>query len=357
MGGVRLRFPPSSSATRRLESALSLGHLLKSRIGEVPSSDGIKKEDFVEIKLQNWRASHLSRRKYGELLWQPHPPRVSLLRQAFKDLASRGTDPSKIHIWGEGLFSLQGEALVIDGLQVTLARQHGLITGLPTLHPDAIADKARADGLVKLLAFLQDENRDFGLFTESYGGHYELEFASYFESQNAAITSGSVSGQKIDLMALGTNSGQLITLSQYKSYISAYNSKCVPALAKCTSQTGSNSACGTADSTWDNAVEAPIENANDFDVYDSAAVVKAIGAKSTYAECPNAPYEKFANTGDGARSFLSSLSTVVQSGIQVLIWAGDADWICNWMGGIVAAMLIAATGRTAWHDYDRVGRD
>ena len=30
-----------------------------------------------------------------------------------------------------------------------------------------------------------------------------------------------------------------------------------------------------------------------------ASVVNAIGAKSTYTECPDAPYEKFANTGDG----------------------------------------------------------
>jgi len=58
--------------------------------------------------------------------------------------------------------------------------------------------------------------------------------------------------------------------------------------------------------------------AYDFDVYDvrapsndpnppetyknyltSAAVVKAIGAKSAYQECANAPYNKFTTTGDG----------------------------------------------------------
>lgn len=88
-------------------------------------------------------------------------------------------------------------------------------------------------------------------------------------------------------------------------------------MAKCSSLSGSNSACTNADNTCYNAVEGPIENANDFDVYDvrapsndpnppetyvtylqSSTVVKAIGAKSTYAECPNAPYQKFSNTGD-----------------------------------------------------------
>jgi carboxypeptidase C (cathepsin A) len=170
-------------------------------------------------------------------------------------------------------------------------------------------------------------------------GHYGPEFASYFESQNAKIASGSVTGQKIDLVALGINNGwidpvsqykaypdyaynntynKLITSSQYTSYISAYKSKCVPAMAKCTGVTGSNSACSSAESTCASAVESPIENANDFDVYDvrepssdpyppetyvtylqTASVVKAIGASSTYAECPDAPYAKISNTGDG----------------------------------------------------------
>jgi carboxypeptidase C (cathepsin A) len=213
-------------------------------------------------------------------------------------------------------------------------------------------------------AFPQYENRDFGLFTESYGGHYGPEFASYFESQNAAITSSKITGQKISLVALGINNGwidpvsqykaypdfaynntykKLITASQYSSYISAYNTKCVPAMSKCTAVTGGNSACSSADDTCYYALEAPIETASDFDAYDvrsgrddpnppetyvsylqSSAVVKAIGAKSTYAECPNAPYTKISDTGDGPRSFLSTLSTVVQSGIQVLVWAGDA---------------------------------
>jgi carboxypeptidase C (cathepsin A) len=211
-------------------------------------------------------------------------------------------------------------------------------------------------------AFPEYESRKFGLFTESYGGksthtlsihmeprsvcvadflpgHYGPEFASYFESQNTAIASGSVSGDNIDLVALGINNGwfnpvsqykayveyaynntynKLITLSQYSSYMSAYNSKCAPAMAKCTGTTGSNSACLSADSACYSAVEEPIESANDFDVYDvrepssdpyppetyvtylqSSKVMSAIGAKQTYAECPDAPYEKIVNTGDG----------------------------------------------------------
>ena len=191
--------------------------------------------------------------------------------------------------------------------------------------------------------FPQYESRQFGLWTESYGGRYGPDFAAYFQSQNAAIDAGTVKGEKIDLVALGINNGwfdpiiqyeayvqfsynntykPLISSSDYQSYMSDYQSQCLPYLQKCTGVTGSNSACNTADNDCYNAIEGPISNA-DFDVYDirapsndpnppetyvtylqSSSVVKAIGAKSTYAECPNAPGDKIDATGDGMSMFI-----------------------------------------------------
>ena len=55
--------------------------------------------------------------------------------------------------------------------------------------------------------FPQYESRQFGLWTESYGGHYGPEFAEYFETQNAAIAAGTITGNNIDLVALGINNG------------------------------------------------------------------------------------------------------------------------------------------------------
>lgn len=45
------------------------------------------------------------------------------------------------------------------------------------------------------------------------------------------------------------------------------------------------------------------------------------------------------------RSFLSTLSSVVQSGIHVLVWAGDADWICNWLGNYRVANAVNFSGQ------------
>ena len=237
-------------------------------------------------------------------------------------------------------------------------------------------------------SFPQYENRNFGLFTESYGGHYGPEFASYFQSQNKAIAAGTVTGQTIPLVALGINNGwydpilqykayvdysynntykALISASQHTSYLNTYTTKCLPALQKCTATTGQNSACESAENTCYNDIEGPLSQAADFDIYDirapsndpnppetyatyltQSSVTKAIGAQSTYSECSNSADGAFENTGDDSRSFLSTLSGVVSSGLRTVIWAGDADWICNWFGGQAAAEGIVYSGQSAF---------
>ncbi|KAH9977058.1 putative carboxypeptidase S1 [Lactifluus volemus] len=212
------------------------------------------------------------------------------------------------------------------------------------------------------------QNRNFGLFTESYGGHYGPEFASYFESQNSAIDQHKATGVKIPLVALGINNGwfdaaiqfkafidyslsnpyrALISNSQAASYLSAYNKTCLPALNTC-SKSPSDSHCSNADGYCVNDIENPIVSGANFDPYyipsprqdpyppktyitylQSKNIMNAIGAQVQFKDCSNATSEKFSKTGDSAISLLSTLSEVVQSGIQVLIWAGDADWICN----------------------------
>jgi carboxypeptidase C (cathepsin A) len=46
---------------------------------------------------------------------------------------------------------------------------------------------------------------------------------------------------------------------------------------------------------------------------------------------------------------LTQLSSVVQSGIQVVVWAGDADWICNWFGNLAAANAVTYSGSSAFN--------
>ncbi|RJE27615.1 Carboxypeptidase S1 [Aspergillus sclerotialis] len=204
--------------------------------------------------------------------------------------------------------------------------------------------------------FPEYESRDFGLFTESYGGHYGPEFASYIQQKNDAIKSGSVKGENINLekayieYAYNNTYRQLINEDQAVSYMKTYNDDCLPAIQQC-QKSGTDSACSNADDICSNGIENRITSDADFDVYDvrqpsndpyppstytsylkDPNVRRAIGAQTNYQECSDSVGTPFSRTGDNSRTFLPELSSVVQSGITVLVWAGDADWICNWIG-------------------------
>jgi carboxypeptidase C (cathepsin A) len=49
-----------------------------------------------------------------------------------------------------------------------------------------------------------------------------------------------------------------------------------------------------------------------------------------------------------ARSFLPTLGKVVQSGVTTVIWAGDADAVCDWFGGFASANEIPFSGHPAF---------
>lgn len=226
--------------------------------------------------------------------------------------------------------------------------------------------------------------------SESYGGHYGPAFVSYFESQNALISSGKLSGVVINVGALminksvtsslpppdayltrhlvnsgwidpalqylayinyGSNApgyGPLVSASTIKSANSSYykSGGCLSQIQACYAASPANVSASSSDSTCENADNYCVRyppiclfllnvrpNVNTFfdlqyeniedecinnqDVYDvrqqnpdpyppeyyvnylqQSSVQTAIGAQQQYSECPDAPYNKFANTGD-----------------------------------------------------------
>ncbi|KAJ7776908.1 alpha/beta-hydrolase [Mycena maculata] len=237
--------------------------------------------------------------------------------------------------------------------------------------------------------FAAYQSREFILATESYGGHYGPEFAEYFEIQNNAIAAGALKGVPLKLSALMINNGwidpliqngQYITFAQdapgYGALVSAATVErmnatyfgaggCLAQQQACYAAgnaSASDSVCEDADNFCATLFE---DAAGDRDPYDlrqssaaafppeyyvtylgRAAVRSAIGATaSTYAECPDAPYDKFVPSGDDARTFLPQLGNIVDKGVRVLVWAGDADIICNWLGGQAAVRAMEWAGK------------
>jgi carboxypeptidase D len=181
-------------------------------------------------------------------------------------------------------------------------------------------------------AFPDYKSRDFGIFTESYGGHFGPAFARYIQEQNRLVA-----GEHINLVALGINNGwhdsiiqtpayvdfaynntyrPFISSAQHTKYRQWYEDYCLPDLLLCNT-TGSNFDCATADRACTAVVESPLYNMIDFDLYDirkpsknneppnnflaylqDEKVLKAIGAKRAFEECSSEISRRFVDTGD-----------------------------------------------------------
>ncbi|KAI1384015.1 putative carboxypeptidase S1 [Hypoxylon trugodes] len=234
-------------------------------------------------------------------------------------------------------------------------------------------------------SFPEYESRDFSAFSQSYGGHFGPEFVRYIVDQNAAIERGDIQGTDINVVALGVSNGwfdsaiqekaniefayknqyrQLINESFYEELLDSYETICKPAFAKCTA-TGTTEDCFTAYMNYTNEIEWPIlasarEGVSDFYLGDirvpysrpptthveylqRADVQKALGARVNYTDSSSAG--PFIYSGDDPISFIPALSDLVKAGVRVLIWTGDADYLCNWPGTLDVADAIPWSGQ------------
>jgi len=65
-----------------------------------------------------------------------------------------------------------------------------------------------------------------------------------------------------------------------------------------------------------------------------ADVQNAIGVSTNYTEANNDVYWQFQRTGDFIYpNFMADLENILNSGVRVSLFYGDADYICNWFGG------------------------
>ncbi|KAJ7915166.1 alpha/beta-hydrolase [Mycena leptocephala] len=237
--------------------------------------------------------------------------------------------------------------------------------------------------------FSQYQSREFIFATESYGGHYGPAFVTYFDQQNDAIEKGTVSGVPIVVSALMINNGWYDPLIQNLAYLTfatnapGYGQLQSDAVLQkmnttyfeangCQEQeqacydagnsSASNAICISADNFCvDNLFIPAVGNRDSDDLrqnssalfppefyvkYLALADVKAqIGAESNYSECANAPSRLFGRTGDDARTWLPELGALANSTLKILIWAGDADINCNWLGGHASILAMDWYGK------------
>jgi len=238
-------------------------------------------------------------------------------------------------------------------------------------------------------AFPQYSRHEFNFATESYGGHYGPIINQYVEKQNELIAKKELhNAHHINLKTLLIGNGWYDPLIQYQAYynftvfpgntydykpfnesISAmmYNSlygpgNCVDMTKDCYAR-GINSVCSFADNFCANNVEEVLDIYALRDEYDirelspdpfpptfyvdylnSPRVQEAIGAYVNFSESNSAVSSAFGSTGDDDREdgTIEALKSLVCDDITVVLYAGDADYNCNWLGGEVVAQEVNA---------------
>lgn len=82
-------------------------------------------------------------------------------------------------------------------------------------------------------------------------------------------------------------------------------------------------------------------------------VLEILGSEVTKFEgCSNSVYNSFTFTGDNSRPFHRDVADLLESGLPVLIYAGDKDFICNWVGQTMWLNALEWSGQENYLEAD-----
>ena len=229
------------------------------------------------------------------------------------------------------------------------------------------------------------------LVGESFGGHYVTAIAHKIVEMNKQIRAEgdfdasdptAKQNTEIPLKGIAIGNGMTDTLEQLKWYPQmAYDSKTAPsiinestydqmtalipkvvqAVRACT-QSDDLSQCTEAYELYSDVMMMPIYDtgANVYDLrlkgpYDFAAMdaflndkrtLVQIGARKPWVGVNTTVWQELAPV-DFLHSFQGLISPILDEGIRVLIYAGDQDYICNWLG------IQAWTNKLDWYGHDQ----
>ncbi|KAI9839537.1 MAG: hypothetical protein M1819_002163 [Sarea resinae] len=269
-------------------------------------------------------------------------------------------------------------------------------TLLDTTDLSAVATYHALQGILGGLTQLDSNitTRSFNLWTESYGGHYGPAFYDYFYQENLKIANGTAKGIHLDFHSLGIGNGIIDEVTQapyypefavnntygikavndtvynYMKFALNMNNGCLQQIGFCreTNYTTliEQSICAEAENMCRDNVEGlyyAYSNRGTYDIRVSAlegdaeppsyyenyvnlpAVQNALGVDLNYTQdANNEVYYAFQNTGDFVYpNFIDDLEYLLSAGLRVNLYYGDADYICNWLGGQAVSLAVNYT--------------
>ncbi|GBC01292.1 hypothetical protein RclHR1_04130008 [Rhizophagus clarus] len=221
--------------------------------------------------------------------------------------------------------------------------------------------------------FPEYSKMNFHIFGESYAGHYIPSIAKLIDENNILINSNKLKAIPINLKSVGIGNGWIDSKIVYKSYpdfiefnsygpilnaseivaMRSFLPKCELLLDKCYT-TGILKDCVLADNFCNSKSDPYFSKAglNPYDIRTSITtlstyppedymiylakpeVMTAIGAQKKYVNCSLITNELFYANGDDRKPDIEYL---LNRGFPVLLYYGDADYICNWFSGIELA--------------------
>lgn len=270
----------------------------------------------------------------------------------------------------------------------------GFSTGLPLVHnEDGVAKNMYAFLQAFFEALPQYQQNPFYIFGESYGGHYVPAVSHYVWQQSQS------GGLNVNLKGIGIGNGLTDPEVQYKWYpdmardggksyggtleqgvirnplayaaMKAATIPCVAGIHACNA--GLNrTACPSAYAFCNMAELSPYE-ASGYNVYDmrkkcdpalplcynftavtaflnSAEVQQQLGVSKTWESCNDIVNMGFQE--DWMKDLQVKLPDMLAAGIEVLIYAGDVDFICNWLGNKMWTMALEWPHKDAFNSAE-----
>merc|ERR1719277_991947 len=248
----------------------------------------------------------------------------------------------------------------------------GFSTGSPTTAgEDGVAEKMYQFLQSFYKALPQYASNDFFIFGESYAGHYVPAVSHYLWQQ------GQGGGFKVPLKGIGIGNGLTDPEEQYKWYpdmahdggkseggtlakgvitsrltygaMKAATQGCVNKIQACNANTPSACTTAYARCNYGELVPYQLTGYNPYDMrikcqkpplcYDFSPVEKFLNSKATqqqlgvskkWESCNRVVNMAFQK--DWMRNYHTKLPDMLADDIKVLIYAGDVDYICNWLG-------------------------
>ncbi|KAI8636895.1 Alpha/Beta hydrolase protein [Parasitella parasitica] len=87
--------------------------------------------------------------------------------------------------------------------------------------------------------------------------------------------------------------------------------------------------------------------ANREDVRSALGVDEKAGK---YAGCSDSVGYRFYQTGDGSKDYSGHVAETLEAGVRVLLYVGDMDWICNWVGNLAWSLDMEWSGKQGYNN-------